>query len=133
MFATPRPTPAELEAFYTQTYFRRTEEANLGYANYRFLGEINARAMWSEARHYTAGHIAKPGRLLDVGCATGSFLAEACAGGWDGTGVELSEYAVNAARSEFGLNVIHGDIFLPELRMGRLRFHHDVACRRASA
>jgi 2-polyprenyl-3-methyl-5-hydroxy-6-metoxy-1,4-benzoquinol methylase len=48
--------------------------------------------------------------LLDAGCATGGFLAEAKAAGWDCLGVELSDHAVEIARNEFSLDVVHGDL-----------------------
>jgi 2-polyprenyl-3-methyl-5-hydroxy-6-metoxy-1,4-benzoquinol methylase len=82
----------------------------LGYADYRGLAEINARYMWTFfAKHY----LQKPdqgGRLLDVGCATGAFLAEAQRSGWTCTGLELSSDAVKVARGEFGVNALQGDL-----------------------
>lgn len=50
-----------------------------------------------------------PGRLLDVGCASGWLLHHARARGWQAQGVELSEAAVRFAR-ERGLDVHHGDL-----------------------
>jgi SAM-dependent methyltransferase len=48
-------------------------------------------------------------RVLDVGCATGVFLA---AGGddWEKVGVELTEDATHIARSQFGLTVHQGTL-----------------------
>ena len=53
--------------------------------------------------------LGSPGRLLDVGCATGWLLDHARARGWQAQGVELSEPAVRFAR-ERGLEVHHGDL-----------------------
>jgi len=113
VFAEPRPTEQELEAFYSSTYFVRDRPTSLGYADYRTIAEANARRMWRQLRSEVAG--TEPRRLLDVGCATGGFLAEARADGWESVGVELSADAVAVARSEFGLDVIHGDLSSPLL------------------
>ena len=43
-------------------------------------------------------YVPKRGRLLDVGCATGVFVAEASKAGWSVTGVEASRWAIQRAR-----------------------------------
>lgn len=115
VFAAPRPSAEELDRFYTSTYFARDRETNLGYANYRSVAEENARRMWHEFHAIIGGRKIARQRLLDVGCATGGFLAEAKAAGWEGVGVEFSEFAIEVARQEFGLHVLQGDVFHPEL------------------
>jgi SAM-dependent methyltransferase len=51
------------------------------------------------------------GRLLDVGCATGTFLrAVREAGGWETHGVEMSSAAVQIARERYGLDVSAGTL-----------------------
>lgn len=114
-FAAPRPDDAELQAFYTSSYFRRTEETVLGYANYRAVAERNARRMWKELVEYAGLSSLSGRRVLDVGCATGGFLHEAKSDGWNTLGVELSTDAASIARTEFGLEVIEGDVFASEL------------------
>lgn len=54
----------------------------------------------------------QPGRILDVGCATGIFLSGMQKYGWECYGVEPSEYAASYARKKFGLNIFRG--FLEE-------------------
>jgi SAM-dependent methyltransferase len=46
-----------------------------------------------------------PGRILDVGCGPGHFLASAKSRGWEAVGVELVPSAVEMAKDEFGLDV----------------------------
>jgi SAM-dependent methyltransferase len=51
----------------------------------------------------------KPGRILDVGCGTGLFLAAARRRGWEPFGIDDSEEATEYAREHFGLDVWVGD------------------------
>lgn len=52
----------------------------------------------------------QPGRLLDVGCATGNYLAEMRRRGWTTSGVEIQPEAAAYAREELGLDVFTGDL-----------------------
>lgn len=52
----------------------------------------------------------RPGKLLDVGCATGNFLDYQRLWGWDVYGVELSEKAASFARDVKGLKVKTGQL-----------------------
>ena len=55
-------------------------------------------------------HFPNRGRLLEVGCSYGGFLAEARRDGWDVTGIELSETAASYAREQLGLRVLSGSV-----------------------
>ena len=57
------------------------------------------------------------GRLLDVGCAAGFFL-EAASQHYAVTGVEVSEFAAQYAREEFGHRVFTGELSDAELGDG---------------
>jgi SAM-dependent methyltransferase len=50
------------------------------------------------------------GRILDVGCALGTFLALARDRGFDPRGVEISQFASSFARDRRGLDVFTGDL-----------------------
>jgi 2-polyprenyl-3-methyl-5-hydroxy-6-metoxy-1,4-benzoquinol methylase len=118
VYAAPRPTPKELDTFYTSTYFTRDHQTNLGYANYREVAEVNARRTWKQFHRYVPLEKVVRRKLLDAGCATGGFLAEAKAAGWDCLGVELSDHAVDIARNEFGLDVVQGNLDSESLTRG---------------
>jgi 2-polyprenyl-3-methyl-5-hydroxy-6-metoxy-1,4-benzoquinol methylase len=50
------------------------------------------------------------GRLLDVGCGNGVFLARMKSLGWEAVGVELDEKAANVAKTELDLDVFIGTL-----------------------
>ena len=101
VYASPRPTPAQLDETYAAGYFDER-----GWVGDPTSDSSYMHRCWGEvARHLGQA----PGRLLDVGCATGAFIAAAAAGGWDAWGLEYS--AAAAARAAFaGLNVRAGTL-----------------------
>lgn len=54
--------------------------------------------------------LCKPGRLLDVGCSVGFFLAFAKRAGWDVSGVEFSKDSADFAREQLGNVILDGAI-----------------------
>src|SRR5439155_19072971 len=52
----------------------------------------------------TIERVVRPGRMVDLGCWTGSFVAAAAERGWEAEGVEPSAWAVRRAH-ERGLRV----------------------------
>lgn len=122
VYAFPRPTPTELAAYYDSHYFSggkfTSDTAAGGYGDYFGLAEHNARVMWPDLCRYANLAAVNPRRVLDVGCASGGFLAAARDEGWEAVGVELSEHAADRARTHFKLNVINGDIFAEQLEPG---------------
>ena len=65
-----------------------------------------------------------PGRLLDVGCALGHFMARACQHGWNCQGIECSQYAASYGRQRWDLRIRS----LCDLRDARLPDNHFDAC-----
>lgn len=117
VFTLPRPTPEELIAHYSADYFTNSSR-EAGYVDYYLVGEMNMKAMWPSFKDYAKLKEEDKKTILDVGCASGAFLAEAEHDGWKTKGIELSEDAVGRAKSEYHLDVMQGDIFDERLEAG---------------
>lgn len=107
MFVSPRPT--DVGAFYTEQYYKGDIS---GYKDYEAFSEEYA-PHWIRRLDLMAT-VQTGRRVLDVGCATGAFLALAREHGWETSGIELSEWAAARARDK-GLNVLQGS--LPDDRL----------------
>ena len=83
----------ELKIYYDFTY-RDTPDNPLVQGYERWLDAIEAHR--------------RPGRLLDIGCGTGLFLAVARRRGWEPFGVDECAEATAHARDHFGLDVWDG-------------------------
>lgn len=105
-FRYPLPTRDELTTMYEDDRYHASvyfENAHAGYDERSPEIRIYRRALRD------LGALAHPGRLLDVGCATGVFLDLARGAGWRVQGVELSSRHAASARTEFALDVWEGD------------------------
>lgn len=90
----PHPTDAEIAALYPESYYRAGDQ--------RASGPLVAvgRALVARVlagRDDLTRHL-PPGRLLDVGCGNGAFLARMASRGWACSGTDYSEAAVALAR-----------------------------------
>lgn len=65
----------------------------------------------------------RSGRLIDVGCGSGAFLARAALRGWEVHGTEYGARAVEACRAR-GIHVIEGPLDPANYPLG----HFDVVC-----
>jgi SAM-dependent methyltransferase len=112
-FVYPQPSESDLKKIYTSSYFQRGEKYGKGTSDSLPLAtRLNEKAkVDSVCKHRSQGS------LLDVGCATGSFLSEAQKHGFTGVGVEISAEAGRLAREQYGLRV-HNDLFSTELTAG---------------
>ena len=96
----PRPTQQTMDFYYPESYgpYRGTvvPEEHLRTGN-SHLWKILAK----KAFQFNANSIPRmtPGRMLEIGCASGSFLHTMALKGWDVEGLEFSEKAVDVARS----------------------------------
>jgi len=105
-FLAVQPVGASLAALYDEPYFeadyRCGRAAASSFEESAFAAENRALVDAFEA-------LGPPGRLLDVGCASGWLLRHAAARGWRVYGVEPSPTAASFARS-LGLEVFGGEL-----------------------
>jgi SAM-dependent methyltransferase len=106
VYLDPRPVDEDLPRLYDEEYYAGSDRA--GAYTYvddrRFAGAARLRA---RGRLLRLERLVPSGRLLEVGCSFGAFLAEARARGFAAEGVDLSPVACAACR-EAGLVVRQG-------------------------
>jgi SAM-dependent methyltransferase len=102
-YQNPRPDSKELESYYLEDYLAfqaaiDTERSILKRIDRRYGIHKKCRLLLKERP--------APGKLLDIGCATGLFLSSMKERGWDVLGIELNEKAAAYAREQLGLDVL---------------------------
>ena len=105
LFVSPRP--AELKGYYDSRYYHGGVPGV--YESY----EVHAARMedeWSERLSILDGAGDGSRRLLDVGAATGNFLALARRKGWQVRGIDLSDWAAAEARRVHLVDVVSGTL-----------------------
>jgi SAM-dependent methyltransferase len=100
----------DFQSLYGESYYRGGNAQV--FADY--LGEERARRAVARRKLWSLRRLTANGRLLDVGCAAGFFLAEARRY-FDVQGVELSEYSSRFAREHLGLPVFTGSLAAAKL------------------
>jgi SAM-dependent methyltransferase len=80
----------------------------VGYDHY-LQDEKNIKRSFARRFEAIAKFCLNPGKLLDVGCAAGFFLAVARERGWDAHGVEISDFAAAYAQKS-GFDVFRGGL-----------------------
>jgi 2-polyprenyl-3-methyl-5-hydroxy-6-metoxy-1,4-benzoquinol methylase len=107
VYLNPRPTHQEINEEYSAEYhierllrqeLKREEEIEV---------EINKNIGRAEEIVKQFGN---KGKLLDIGCGAGFFVACLKRYGWDITGIDVSEWASEFAREKLGLNVFTGSV-----------------------
>ena len=77
------------------------------YSNLRKIWRVFIRLIFGKNNWLLKG--IKKGKLLDVGCSSGSYIYELKQRGWDVTGVEPNTFAAKKAK-ELGLNIINSTL-----------------------
>lgn len=105
VFQHPQPDLEELSGLYTSAYYSSWGDDSGSENAVRNMKRATFRAALAGLPAGT-----RPGRVLDVGCASGYFLEEARELGWEAWGVELSLFAAGIARRTFGDTVFQGTL-----------------------
>lgn len=105
VYQNPRPAQNSINEIYPDNYDQfiksSTEESSI-------INRID-RGYGLKKRIKSITRYKKPGRLLDIGCATGDFLEMMRdIAGWDVYGIEPSSHASDYARTHLGLQVKTG-------------------------
>jgi 2-polyprenyl-3-methyl-5-hydroxy-6-metoxy-1,4-benzoquinol methylase len=116
VFINPRPSEEFLKSeVYNEGYFNA--EKGFGIEDLHGKGREEATKR-SESLFNEIEKIAKPGSVLDIGCAAGFFLETAQKHGWQPHGIEISDYAARHARENLFLDVVTGDFVTLDLPAG---------------
>lgn len=110
-YTVPRPSPAELAAYYPDNYVPYQEPSAPTTVRQRLGARIDA-ARFSAGLRFGAFRVltrSQPGRLLDVGCGRGDLAGWFAQRGWSVAGVEPAEDAVRQARAR-GIEMHHGTL-----------------------
>lgn len=106
----PVPSDSVLAAIYDRNYYRGGH-GSVGFSDYGALTPARRRMF---GRHLDRiERLVRPGRVLDVGCATGDFLLVARERGWDTLGVDPSparEQAMAAGVRMVGRTIDDADV-----------------------
>ena len=112
IYITPRPDRNEIGAYYPDQYapyFIAIEDEPSRWHRFNRHRSMSKRVKLIQSRLPNQGH------MLDVGCATGIFMAALRDSGWITQGVEFSAYAANYARTRHKLDVFTGELIEADL------------------
>jgi SAM-dependent methyltransferase len=128
VFTNPRLPSRALEKYYTQHY--RLEGLPIPKSIEQFLSDEYREIWFSKERDLNVVLAAKPrGRLLDIGCASGTLLWLARQKGIEVKGVEVSKGSAEFAKNILGLDVFCGqleDARLPDAQFDVVTMIHSL-------
>ncbi|MFQ5787187.1 MAG: class I SAM-dependent methyltransferase [Thermodesulfobacteriota bacterium] len=119
-FTNPRPTADGLLSFYSEEYYKDERHCE------KFFNNEDGSIKIDELEYNVSiieSHFDNPGKLLEIGAATGGFLRFMKHRGWNVYGVEVSKYAVEIAKK---FNRI--EMFCGALENFRTDEKFDVIC-----
>jgi SAM-dependent methyltransferase len=105
IYTNPRPSREKIADYYPEEYSPFATSQN------RIIQHAKGLMVRQDIRRMRR-LIGGQGKILEIGCGTGEYLAALRdIGEWKVTGVEPSPYASEIAREKYGLHVISGTLF----------------------
>ena len=100
----PQPSEKEIEEMYSDNYFTVADK-NTHHGTTDYISDI-LKADYTEQIKFIK-QFTSSGNFLEVGCATGAFLNQLQDNGFNVAGVELSAFAAEFGKKNFGINIIN--------------------------
>ncbi len=126
VYLNPRPPEEAIKRFYLKDYLREGMEIRGKSVEYtEYLKNEDLRFSLAIKRLKRMEKFKIPGRLLDVGCATGIFLKAARERGWETWGVEINPVMAEYGRKKYGINIYCGELHQANFPQ---RFFDVVTC-----
>ncbi len=100
----PRPSDDEIEEMYSDDYFTVADK-NTHHAKTDYISDIQKVDYTDQIKYIR--QFAQTGNFLEVGCAAGSFLNQLRNNGFNVTGVELSTFAAEYGKKNYGIDIIN--------------------------
>lgn len=105
-FLDPRPSEEDIKKLYDREYFACSYDSGVDPDSAEFKRRLSQE---SHRVRFFRG-IKKQGRILDIGCGNGYFLAACRAAGYEVQGLDISDWAADYALNKLGISVITGEI-----------------------
>jgi len=101
----PRPSDEEITEMYAEDYFTGADNST-HHMDVEYLSILSA-GDYKEGVEQMKNRCAPGSTILEIGCATGNYLAALKKSGYHVKGIELSGFAVDYAKKNFGLELIN--------------------------
>ncbi len=102
VYQNPQLTLKELAPYYPVNYLPYSESNGQEKST---IQKLSNNHLENRRVKLISKHRDQIGKVLDIGCSTGTFLNQMRQNGWDAYGVETSLHASEYARTHFGLDV----------------------------
>ncbi len=119
----PVPSLAELDSLYASDSYRTSSGVRFNKLLERII------YLFRLGRKRRIEQYIEKGRILDIGCGRGLFLALMRAGGWEAAGTEFNEETASLAARAYGLEVKSGvpsEWGYPDERFDVITIHHAL-------